>query len=80
MTHLNKFNLYIFRIPLVVDNSEKYREREARAAKLASEIEGSESYKQRIALENGDGDEETKYSAVLREGPPPSSGGINSGK
>lgn len=36
------------------------------ANKLAREIEGSEGYRARQDLENGDGDEEDKFSAVVR--------------
>jgi hypothetical protein len=44
-----------------------YRQREARAAELAREIEGSGSNKLGIELENGD--EEEAFSAVVRSGP-----------
>ena len=36
--------------------------------KLAKQIESSQAYKARIALENDDGDEEDKFSAVTRPG------------
>ncbi|XP_038564385.1 ataxin-2-like protein isoform X3 [Micropterus salmoides] len=49
-------------------NSEVYRQREARAARLASEIESSLQYRRRVSLENDDGrSEEDKYSSVVRE-------------
>ena len=54
------------RIPLTKENTKEYKDREAQAAKLASEIEGAESYRDRIELENGDEDEEAKFSAVQR--------------
>ena len=56
------------RTPLKQENTLEYKKREAHAAKLAQEIERSESYKHRIALEVGDGDEEEKFSAVVRPG------------
>ena len=43
--------------------------------KLANEIEKSETYKARVELENGDGDEEEKFSAVKRPGESNSTGG-----
>ena len=49
-------------------NSDNYRQREARAARLASEIESSPQYRHRVSLENDDGKtEEDKYSAVVRD-------------
>ncbi|XP_044037490.1 ataxin-2-like protein isoform X4 [Siniperca chuatsi] len=49
-------------------NSEVYRQREARAARLASEIESSLQYRRRVSLENEEGrSEEDKYSSVVRE-------------
>ena len=56
------------RTPLKQENTLEYKKREAHAAKLAQEIERSESYKHRITLEVGDGDEEEKFSAVVRPG------------
>lgn len=53
-----------FRIPLNKQNTEEYRQQEARASKLASEIESASHHKSRAALENGD--EEDRYSAVIR--------------
>ena len=64
------------RTPLKQENTLEYKKREAHAAKLAQEIERSESYKHRIALEIGDGDEEEKFSAVVR----PNEQGGSSGK
>lgn len=56
-------------VPLERGNSEMYRQREARAARLASEIESSPQYRHRVNLENDEGkSEEDKYSAVVRDG------------
>lgn len=56
-------------VPLEKGNSEVFRQREARAARLASEIESSPQYRHRVNLENDEGkSEEDKYSAVVREG------------
>lgn len=56
-------------VPLERGNSEVFRQREARAARLASEIESSPQYRRRVSLENEEGkSEEEKYSSVLREG------------
>lgn len=58
-----------FRVPLERGSSEGFRQREARAARLASEIEASAQYRHRVALENDEGrTEEDKYSAVVRDG------------
>lgn len=58
-----------FSVPLEKGNSEVFRQREARAARLASEIESSPQYRHRVNLENDEGkSEEDKYSAVIREG------------
>lgn len=59
--------MYACRTPLVAENTEEYREREAFAARMAQEIENSDAYKASIALENGDRDEEAIYGAVVRE-------------
>ncbi|XP_041829119.1 ataxin-2-like protein isoform X2 [Melanotaenia boesemani] len=62
-------SLSMYTVPLERGNSEVYRQREARAARLASEIESSPQYRQRVNLENEEGkSEEDKYSAVVREG------------
>eukprot|EP00918_Siedleckia_nematoides_P097765 GHVU01214148.1.p1 GENE.GHVU01214148.1~~GHVU01214148.1.p1 ORF type:complete len:950 (+),score=116.10 GHVU01214148.1:44-2893(+) len=54
---------------LKTEDTAEWREKEARAAKLACEIERSEAYKVNAELENGDErDEEEKFSAVVREG------------
>lgn len=57
-----------FSVPLEKGNSEVFRQREARAARLASEIESSPQYRHRVNLENDEGkSEEDKYSAVVRD-------------
>uniref|UniRef100_A0A671MW77 Ataxin-2-like protein n=1 Tax=Sinocyclocheilus anshuiensis TaxID=1608454 RepID=A0A671MW77_9TELE len=61
-------SLSMYTVPLERGSSEGFRQREARAARLASEIEGSLQYRYRVALENEEGrTEEDKYSAVLRD-------------
>lgn len=56
-------------VPLERGTSEVFRQREARAARLASEIESSPQYRRRVSLENDEGkSEEDKYSSVLRDG------------
>ena len=57
-----------FRTKLPAQNTEEYKIREAYALKVANQIESSEVYKRRIELENDDGDEEDKFSAVKRPG------------
>ncbi|XP_068160904.1 ataxin-2-like protein isoform X2 [Antennarius striatus] len=55
-------------VPLEKGNSEVFRQREARAARLASEIESNPQYRHRVSLENDEGkSEEEKYSAVVRD-------------
>uniref|UniRef100_A0A4W6CY32 Ataxin 2 like n=1 Tax=Lates calcarifer TaxID=8187 RepID=A0A4W6CY32_LATCA len=62
-------SLSMYTVPLEKGNSEVYRQREARAARLASEIESSPQYRHRVNLENDEGkSEEDKYSAVVRDG------------
>uniref|UniRef100_A0A3B4Y0A7 Ataxin-2-like protein n=1 Tax=Seriola lalandi dorsalis TaxID=1841481 RepID=A0A3B4Y0A7_SERLL len=62
-------SLSMYTVPLERGNSEVYRQREARAARLASEIESSPQYRHRVSLENDEGkSEEDKYSAVVRDG------------
>lgn len=57
-----------FRVPLERGSSEGFRQREARAARLASEIEASSQYRHRVALENDEGrTDEDKFSAVVRD-------------
>ncbi|KAM3859486.1 ataxin-2-like protein [Diretmus argenteus] len=63
-------SLSMYTVPLERGSSEGYRQREARAARLASEIESSPQYRHRVGLENEEGkSEEDKYSAVVRDGP-----------
>ncbi|XP_025912692.1 ataxin-2-like protein [Apteryx rowi] len=62
-------SLASYTVPLEKDNSEEFRQREARAAQLAREIESSPQYRLRIAMENDDGrTEEEKHSSVQRQG------------
>ena len=58
----------IFSTKLEKKDTEEYRQREEAAKKLAAEIEDTAQYKKHIALENGEGDvdEETRFSAVVR--------------
>uniref|UniRef100_A0A3B3R0P6 Ataxin 2-like n=1 Tax=Paramormyrops kingsleyae TaxID=1676925 RepID=A0A3B3R0P6_9TELE len=61
-------SLSLYTVPLERGNSEGFRQREARAARLASEIESSPQYRHRVALENEDGKtDEDRFSAVVRE-------------
>ncbi|XP_041634465.1 ataxin-2-like protein isoform X2 [Cheilinus undulatus] len=61
-------SLSMYTMPLEKGNSEVYRQREARAARLANEIESSLTYRRRVSLENDEGrSEEDKYSSVVRE-------------
>ncbi|XP_068605488.1 ataxin-2-like protein [Brachionichthys hirsutus] len=61
-------SLAMYTMPLEKGNSEAYRQREARAARLANEIEGGVQYRRRVSLENDEGrSEEDKYSSVVRE-------------
>lgn len=61
--------LHLSSVPLEKGNTENFRQREARAARLANEIEASPQYRHRVGLENDEGkSEEDKYSAVVREG------------
>ncbi|XP_068610598.1 ataxin-2-like protein [Brachionichthys hirsutus] len=61
-------SLSMYTVPLEKGNSEVFRQREARAARLASEIESNPQYRHRVSLENDEGkSEEDKYSAVVRD-------------
>uniref|UniRef100_A0A8C6XRD7 LsmAD domain-containing protein n=1 Tax=Naja naja TaxID=35670 RepID=A0A8C6XRD7_NAJNA len=61
-------SLSSYTVPLEKDNTEAFRQREARAAQLAREIESSPQYRLRIAMENDDGrTEEEKHSSVQRQ-------------
>ncbi|XP_029914337.1 LOW QUALITY PROTEIN: ataxin-2-like protein [Myripristis murdjan] len=73
-------SLSMYTVPLERGSSEVYRQREARAARLASEIESSLQYRRRVSLENDEGrSEEDRYSAVVREREERGSPGFNSG-
>uniref|UniRef100_UPI0037E8BAC6 ataxin-2-like protein isoform X2 n=1 Tax=Semicossyphus pulcher TaxID=241346 RepID=UPI0037E8BAC6 len=62
-------SLSMYTVPLEKGNTDNYRQREARAARLASEIESSPQYRHRVGLENDEcKTEEDKYSAVVRDG------------
>ncbi|XP_068438817.1 ataxin-2-like protein isoform X2 [Clinocottus analis] len=62
-------SLSMYTVPLEKGTSDNFRQREARAARLASEIESSPQYRHRVGLENDEGkSEEDKYSAVVRDG------------
>lgn len=61
-------------------DSEDYRRKEEKAMRLAAEIEGTDTYKRNIALENGEGgDEEALFSSVVRPSEAASSQGPASG-
>uniref|UniRef100_A0A3Q0TBP5 Ataxin 2-like n=1 Tax=Amphilophus citrinellus TaxID=61819 RepID=A0A3Q0TBP5_AMPCI len=61
-------SLSMVRVPLWREKSPVYRQREARAARLASEIESNLQSRRRVSLENDEGrSEEDKYSSVVRE-------------
>ncbi|TRY95623.1 hypothetical protein DNTS_017829 [Danionella cerebrum] len=61
-------SLSMYTVPLERGSSEGFRQREARAARLANEIEASSQYRHRVSLENDEGrTEEDKYSAVTRD-------------
>nr|AEL16466.1 ataxin 2 [Octopus tankahkeei] len=59
-------NLSQYTTPLQRRDTKEYKEREEAAAKLADEIERSDSYKHRISLENGEGEDEEKFAAVVK--------------
>ncbi|XP_040212197.1 ataxin-2-like protein isoform X3 [Rana temporaria] len=60
-------SLSSYTVPLEKDNSDEFRQREARATQLAREIESSPQYRARIAIENDDGrTDEEKHSSVQR--------------
>ncbi|KAM9843910.1 LOW QUALITY PROTEIN: ataxin-2-like protein [Aulostomus maculatus] len=73
-------SLAMYTVPLERGNSEGYRQREVRAARLASEIEGSLQYRRRVSLENDEGrSEEDRYSSVVRDREDRSSPGFSAG-
>ncbi|XP_037333190.2 ataxin-2-like protein isoform X1 [Pungitius pungitius] len=62
-------SLSMYTMPLEKGTSEVFRQREARASRLANEIESSLQYRRRVSLENDEGrSEEDKYSSVVRGG------------
>ncbi|XP_036945627.1 ataxin-2-like protein isoform X4 [Acanthopagrus latus] len=72
-------SLSMYTMPLEKGNSEVFRQREARAARLANEIESSLQYRRRVSLENDEGrSEEDKFSSVVREREERSSPGFSS--
>ncbi|XP_056143479.1 ataxin-2-like protein isoform X4 [Lampris incognitus] len=73
-------SLSMYTVPLERGNSEVYRQREARAARLANEIESSLQYRRRVSLENDEGkNEEEKFSSVVRDREDRASPGFTSG-
>ncbi|KAK7499053.1 hypothetical protein BaRGS_00009600 [Batillaria attramentaria] len=70
-------NLSQYTTPLVRKNDREYRQKEEEAERIAREIESTDTYRAHSALENGDRDEEAKFSAVVRpedSEPPPNTG------
>ena len=63
---MGNVSISIFRTPLEKRDTKEYKEREEAAAKLADEIERSDSYRHRISLENGEGEDEEKFAAVIK--------------
>ncbi|XP_074641772.1 uncharacterized protein LOC141899401 isoform X2 [Tubulanus polymorphus] len=61
--------------PLNIKDTVEFREKQVKAEQLAREIENSDTYKQSIELENGD--EEDRFSAVIRTTESNSVGGNN---
>ncbi|OCT58257.1 hypothetical protein XELAEV_18002195mg [Xenopus laevis] len=60
-------SLSSYTVPLEKDNTEEFRQREARATQLAREIESSPQYRARISIENDEcRTEEEKHSSVQR--------------
>ncbi|XP_076344586.1 uncharacterized protein LOC143244216 isoform X2 [Tachypleus tridentatus] len=53
-----------YTVPLERKNTEEYKKQEAKAVKIALEIENNQQHHTRTALENGD--EEERYSSVIR--------------
>ncbi|XP_054722608.1 ataxin-2-like protein [Uloborus diversus] len=57
-------SLQEYTVPLTKKDTEEYKLQEAKAMKIAHEIEANVSYQTRLQLENGD--EEDRFSAVVR--------------
>ncbi|GFY43340.1 ataxin-2 homolog [Trichonephila inaurata madagascariensis] len=53
-----------YTVPLTKKDTEEYRLKEAKASKIAHEIESNMTYQARLQMENGD--EEDRFSAVVR--------------
>ncbi|XP_060950925.1 ataxin-2-like protein [Limanda limanda] len=61
-------SLSMYTVPLERGNNDTFRQREARAARLANEIESTPQYRHRANLENDEGkSEEDKFSSVVRD-------------
>ncbi|XP_041348200.1 ataxin-2-like protein isoform X2 [Gigantopelta aegis] len=59
-------SLQQYTTPLKKSDTKEYKQREQEAERLCKEIEKTDDHRTRKDLENGDGDEESKFSAVQR--------------
>ncbi|XP_055953303.1 ataxin-2-like protein isoform X1 [Argiope bruennichi] len=57
-------SLQEYTVPLNKKDTEEYKQKEAKASKIAQEIESNMTYQARLLMENGD--EEDRFSAVVR--------------